>query len=188
MGTGLGLGLTTFSPNTTIASSPMNSNFSSINNSAVSNDSGSITTSGGGVITCTGLTLGTYQHITLGASSTIQYTNGTTARDVFYSNTGSGETYVQMYGSGVGASIRFKRSNGNTICGVDDNSGSFYFADGNGNVHSILYVNTGSGETYVQMYGSGNMIFKDQNGNSMAHLDHSGNLVIKGSLTQNGTP
>lgn len=51
MGSGLGLGLTTFSSGTTISSSSMNSNFSSINSSAISNDNASITTDGSGHIT-----------------------------------------------------------------------------------------------------------------------------------------
>jgi hypothetical protein len=49
MGSGIGASLTTFSPGTTIASSPANSNFSALNAGGISND-GIITTTGSGNI------------------------------------------------------------------------------------------------------------------------------------------
>lgn len=73
MGTGLGLGLTSFSSGTTISSSSMNSNFSAINNGAIANDAGSITTDNSGTITSVGITTQK-----LNSSPNVVTVNGTT--------------------------------------------------------------------------------------------------------------
>lgn len=73
MGTGLGLGLTSFSSGTTISSSSMNSNFSAINNGAIANDSGTITTDNSGTITSVGITTQK-----LNSSPNVVTVNGTT--------------------------------------------------------------------------------------------------------------
>jgi hypothetical protein len=134
------------------------------------------------VITATGLTIGSSEHITLGSSSTIRF--GT--QDVLYVETASGHTDIQLYNSS--GQIRFKDASGNTFAAMNASTHGLDFADSGQNLHDCMYVNTGSNELYIQMFGSGNMVFKDNNGNNMAHLDHSGNLVLKGTLTQSGTP
>jgi hypothetical protein len=182
---GIGAAITTFSTNTTISSSAMNSNFSSLNNAGLGNDSSAISTSGTGIITATGFSLGNSEHVLLGTGSTIQFTNGTTTNDTFYVETAPGHTDIQCFGTGQ---IRFKDHSGNTVAAVNPSNHSFALADSGQNLHDIVYVNTGSNETYFQMMGSGNFIVKDQNGTNLMHIDHSGNMVIKGSLTQNGTP
>jgi hypothetical protein len=178
----LGLALTTFVPSTTISSSSMNSNFSAINAAALPSDSGAISTSGGGILTATGFTLGNSEHIILGTSSTIRFNS----QDVLYTETASGHTDIQLYGSG--GQIRFKDQSGNTIAAINPADHSLAFADSGQNLHDIIYVNTGANETYIQALGSGKIRIKDNNGNDLASIDNSGNLRTKGTMTASVTP
>jgi hypothetical protein len=179
---GIGASLTTFISGNVISSSAVNNNFSSLNSSGLSNDSGSISTSGGGIITSTGLVIGSSEHIVLGSTSTVRFNS----QDVLYIESAVGFTDIQAYGPG--GQIRFKDNSANTVAAIVPADHSLAFADGGGNLHDTLYVNTGANELYIQLFGSAKLRIKDQGGNDLASLDPSGNWRTKGTQTASVTP
>jgi hypothetical protein len=134
------------------------------------------------VITSTGLVIGSSEHIVLGSTSTVRFNS----QDVLYVETAVGFTDIQAYGPG--GQIRFKDSSASTVAAIVPADHSLAFADSGGNLRNIVYANTGAGELYLQMIGSGKIRFKDSGGNDLASIDTSGNLRTKGTVTASVTP
>src|SRR6266849_851742 len=94
--------------------------------------------------------------------------------------------------AGAGTDTYIKARGGKIICQSPNGTSLWMINPGTKGLEfnnvPIIYINTGAQETYIQMYGNGHIIFKDKFGNNIASLDSSGNMRLKGSLTQNTTP
>lgn len=159
MSTGIGASITTLTNGTTANASDVMSSLNSLNSNGVSNDGGHIQTDGSGNVVFGG-TLGV-----VGAADLIDA-----------SGTG---TYVKARGG----AIIFQSPSGTGQWRFDPNKKLGVASAGD-------FVDASAGtDIYIKNPGSGKIIFQNPGGTNVGRFDAtSGNLTIKGSLTQNGTP
>jgi hypothetical protein len=123
--------------------------------------------------------------IILKNNTAIQMKNAAgTAVDILYTDA-SNETCLQI--PAANKPILFKKSDGTTICGIDATNSTFQFNSG-GTMKDMLYINSGSGETYFQAIGTGKIRIKDSSGGDLFSIDSSGNVRAKGTITASVTP
>ena len=96
---------------------------------------------------------------------------------------------ADVYYKAHGGQILFQCTNGSATAGFHVPSAGttvFQLADG-GTLKDVLYVDSAH-EVNLQMSSSTKIFFRDPTGVALASIDSSGNMRLKGSLTQNTTP